>query len=249
MKALILAAGRGSRLGEYTEDRPKCLVGLDGRTLLDRQVATLRAAGAEEVGVVTGWCADAVRATGLPTFHNPRWADSTMVESLAAADDWLATAPVLVSYGDIVYGAGTARRLAESGAKLAIAYDPDWESLWRNRFERPLDDAETFRLDEQGFVTDIGAKPSTSAEVEGQYLGLLRVTPAAWSVVREIRAADERVRALDMTGLLRHVVRTGLLRVHAVPADGPWCEFDHPSDLDVGRDIVRQLDVQPELAS
>ncbi len=248
MKALILAAGRGSRLGGYTADRPKCLVDLDGRTLLERQVAALRAAGADEVGVVTGWCADAVRDTGLPTFHNPRWADSTMVESLAAAHNWLATASVLVSYGDIVYGATTALRLAESTAELAIAYDPHWESLWRSRFERPLDDAETFRLDDSGFVTDIGGRPRSTAEIEGQYLGLLRVTPPAWSVVRELRARDERVRALDMTGLLRHLVRTGLLRVHAVPADGPWCEFDHPSDLDVGRDIVRQLDVEPEPA-
>jgi choline kinase len=172
-----------------------------------------------------------------------------MVESLAAADAWLSEQPVLVSYGDIVYGATAVRRLAESTAPLAIAYDPDWEALWRSRFDRPLDDAETFLLDGRGFVTEIGGRPSTTAEVHGQYLGLLRVTPPAWSVVRDLRARDERARALDMTGLLRHVVRTGRLPVHAVPIDGPWCEFDHPSDLDVGRDIVRRLDAELEFTS
>jgi hypothetical protein len=44
-------------------------------------------------------------------------------------------------------------------------------------------------------------------------------------------------------------VRTGRLPVHAVPIDGPWCEFDHPSDLDVGRDIVRRLDAELEFTS
>jgi choline kinase len=248
MKALVLAAGRGSRLGACTRDRPKCLVDIDGRALLDRQVAALRAAGADEIGVATGWCADSFDDTGLTTFHNPDWADSTMVESLAAAADWLSTEPVLVSYGDIVYGAATARRIANTTAALAISYDPEWESLWRSRFDRPLDDAETFVLDEFGFVADIGGRPATIDEVHGQYLGLLRCTPAAWAVLRELRAADPRVRALDMTGLLRHIIGTGRLHVYAVPADGPWCEFDHPSDIDVGREIVRRLDAELELA-
>jgi choline kinase len=242
MKGLILAAGRGSRLGRFTVDRPKCLVDIDGRSLLDRQVAALRAAGADEVGVVTGWCAHAFERIGLPTFHNPDWADTTMVGSLAAAQDWLLAGPVLVSYGDIVFGAATAASLAGASGDLAISYDPDWETLWRSRFDRPLDDAETFVRDEDGLLRDIGGRPGTAAEVQGQYLGLLRFTPAAWSVLRDLRAADADVRDLDMTGLLRHVVRAGLLPVRTVAADGPWCEFDHPHDIEVGLDIIRELD-------
>jgi choline kinase len=242
MKGLILAAGRGSRLGKFTVDRPKCLVDIDGKSLLDRQVAALRAAGADEVGVVTGWCAGAFEGTGLPTFHNPDWADTTMVGSLAAAQDWLLAGPVLVSYGDIVFGAATAARLAQASGALTISYDPDWEALWRSRFDRPLDDAETFVRDERGLLADIGGHPDTAAEVQGQYLGLLRFTPAAWSVIAELRATDAEVRDLDMTGLLRHLVRSGLLPVQTVAAAGPWCEFDHPHDIDVGLDIIRELD-------
>lgn len=238
MRGLVLAAGRGSRLGPFTTDRPKCLVELAGSTLLDRQVAALRAAGAREVGVVTGWHSEAVEATGLPTFHNPRWASTTMVGSLATAREWLLDEPLLVCYGDIIYSAATAAKLAAQDAPLAIAYDPDWEPLWRKRFDRPLDDAETFTLDSQGFVTDIGGRPRTVDDVRGQYIGLLRWTPEAWSIVEQARVDP----ALDMTGLLRHLVHNRLLPVTAVPIAGPWCEFDHPSDLDVGVDVARALD-------
>lgn len=243
MKAIVLAAGRGSRLGQSTSDRPKCLVRIGPRTLLERQVSALRAAGATEVGVVTGWCADAVRSTGLPTFHNPDWADTTMVSSLAAAREWLVAGPVLVSYGDIVYSAATARRLARATGPLAIAYDPDWETLWRSRFASPLDDAETFRLDDTGHLVDIGGRPENFAQVRGQYLGLLRWTPVAWSTVAALLDAEPDT-DLDMTALLRRLVRGGL-RVRAVPVDGPWCEFDHPTDLQVGADIVHRLDREP----
>jgi choline kinase len=246
MRGLVLAAGRGSRLGQFTTDRPKCLVDVAGRSLLDRQVAALTQAGVDEVGVVTGWHAEAFAPTGLRTFGNPRWADTTMVESLAAAQEWLLAGPVLVSYGDIVFSANTARRLARAPGQLAIAYDPDWEALWRSRFEQPLDDAETFRLDGDR-LTDIGGRPSTTEQVQGQYLGLVRWTPQAWQVVSRLRETDAEARDLDMTGLLRRLVRGEGLDVTAVPVDGPWCEFDHPSDIDVGLDIVRQLDA--ELAS
>src|SRR5205807_8499247 len=71
-------------------------------TLFRSQVAALRAGGADEVGVVAGWHADAFAGTGLPVFVNRRWATTTMAESLAAADEWLRAGPVLVAYGDIV---------------------------------------------------------------------------------------------------------------------------------------------------
>ena len=51
MHGLILAAGRGSRMGVLGDERPKCLVELEGRPLLERQVAALRRGGADSVGV------------------------------------------------------------------------------------------------------------------------------------------------------------------------------------------------------
>ena len=85
MKAIILAAGRGSRLKGLTDDRPKCLVELGGVRLLDWQLAALKAAGIEDVVVVTGYRADLLQAEGVRTIHNPDWARTNMVRSLLCA--------------------------------------------------------------------------------------------------------------------------------------------------------------------
>ncbi|MCS7477023.1 phosphocholine cytidylyltransferase family protein [Umezawaea endophytica] len=246
MRAIILAAGRGGRMRPYTEDRPKCLVELRGRSLLDRQVSALRGGGVDEIGVVTGWRGEAFAGTGLRTFENPLWARSTMVESLAAAAEWLAEEPVIVSYGDIVFSAATVRDLVRSTAGIAVAYDTEWESVWRQRFEEPLSDAETFQVDADGLLTDIGSRPDSLAQVRGQYMGLVRLTPTAWEVLRETRAASEENAALDMTGLLGLVTRTGRLRIAAVPNTGPWWEFDSPSDVDAGLPVLDRLDAEQE---
>ncbi len=242
MRAVILAAGRGTRLGPYTVDRPKCLVELRGRSLLDRQVSALRAAGAEEIAVVAGWRAELFGDRGLTVFVNERWAGTTMVESLATASSWLRAGPVLVSYGDIVYSAATARALASATHELAIAYDPGWRKLWERRFDSPLDDAETFRLDHRGLLAEIGGRPASMAEVGGQYLGLLRFTPSAWALVERVLRTESAVHGTDMTGLLRHLLRAHGVEIGAVPVSGPWCEFDHPSDVEVGHAVLDELD-------
>ncbi len=163
-----------------TSEMPKCLVALKGRPLLEWQIGALREAGIADIAIVTGYRRDMLSPYGLMEFHNPRWAETNMVTSLACATEWLATGPVIVSYSDIFYEASAIRLLSACTGDLAITYDPHWERLWRQRFADPLDDAETFRLDPEGNLADIGGKPGHLSEIEGQYMGLLRFTPGSW---------------------------------------------------------------------
>jgi choline kinase len=233
MKAIILAAGRGSRMRQLTDDRPKCLVPLRGKPLLEWQLEALAAAGLHDVAIVTGYRRELLAERGLVEFHNPRWAETNMVSSLACAREWLEAGPCIVSYSDIFYGAPAVRALVACPAALAVAYDPDWLALWTRRFGDPLLDAETFRLTPERTLAEIGGKPRTVAEVEGQYMGLLRFTPQGWAEMSRIRAAlPPRERdAMHMTGTLQKMVEAGRLAIAAVPCAGEWGEVDSGEDL------------------
>jgi choline kinase len=232
MRAVILAAGRGSRMGGLTEDRPKCLVKLGGRPLIDWQIAALAAAGIAEIGVVRGYRGERLAGHGARRFDNVRWAETNMVVSLLAAEEWLAAAPAVVSYADIVYGAATVRALIDAPpAPIAITYDPDWLWLWRQRFADPLSDAESFRIAD-GRIVDIGRKVADLREIEGQYMGLLRFTPEGWQAVRALLRglAAAEIDRLDMTSLLRRLIETGIV-IRGVPVAGRWGEVDSTGDL------------------
>jgi len=233
MKAILLAAGRGSRMRSLTDDRPKCLVELRGRTLLDWQLSALRAAGINEIGIVTGYRAEMLQRSDLTIFHNPRWAKTNMVSSLAIASDWLASDTCIVSYSDIFYQASAVESLMQSTDALAITYDPGWQALWQQRFGNPLLDAETFRLNPDGTLAEIGQKPQSLDEVEGQYMGLLRFTPAAWACVVDLRAtmSVEDQDTMHMTGTLSGLLAAGSVPIAAIPYSSEWGEVDSAEDL------------------
>jgi choline kinase len=234
MKAIILAAGRGSRMGNLTEDIPKCLVKLKGKPLIEWQIDALKKAGIEEIGIVTGYKRELLCGYGLKEFHNSRWASTQMVSSLECTSEWLDTTPCIVSYSDIFYQPHAVSLLMESNSEIAITYDPNWQTLWENRFSNPLEDAETFRLNEENAVTEIGSKPKNLEEVEGQYMGLLYFTPSSWGELMDIRSKIPQNHAdkMHMTNALQKIIDNGNFILKGIPYTKEWGEVDNSSDLE-----------------
>lgn len=243
MKAVILAAGRGSRMKTLTASHPKCLVELASQPLIHWQIKSLRAAGVSEIGIVTGYRGDSLRQYGDRHFVNPRWESTNMVASLRCAEEWLSTEPCIVSYSDIFYAASTVVALMQNPAPLAVAYDPRWLALWQARFADPLSDAETFRINDASEITEIGAKATTIDQIHGQYMGLLRFSPPAWTAAVDLIDAlpTDRRDKLDMTGLLSRLIASGF-KIRGCANQGPWGEVDSGDDrafygceIDAGR--------------
>ena len=240
MKAIILAAGRGSRMKNLTDDRPKCLVELRGKALLDWQLAALREAGIEQAAIVTGYRRELFADRGLTEFHNPRWAETNMVSSLACAQKWLQAETCIVSYSDIFYSAQAVRLLMESQAALAVTYDPNWLELWKQRFGNPLVDAETFRLNLDQTLAEIGKKPKSVEEVQGQYMGLLRFMPVGWAEILRSRVGLPLTECdrMDMTATLQKVIEASRIPIAAIPYRGEWGEVDLVQDLATYNDVL-----------
>lgn len=245
MKVIILAAGRGSRLGERTRNKPKCMCALCGRTLLDRCLETLERAGISrpDIGIVTGYRSDMFRVPGVAYFHNEVWEQTNMFYSLTMAREWLEREPCLVCYSDIVFAPEVIRLLADCAAPLAItSYTGYWE-LWQRRMDNPLEDLETFRADENGQLLEIGRKPQNRADIQGQFMGLLRFTPESWGWVEETirHPLPKTVDKLDMTTLLQGMLRRGY-PIQVISTDALWLECDSAHDIEAyEREFSKEL--------
>lgn len=242
MRALILAAGRGSRMRELTQSHPKALVELNGRSLIQRQLDALRQGGATEIGIVTGYRASCFEGMADRSFFNSKWENTGIVASLRCAAPWLEAGPVLVSYSDIFYSASTVMALRNATGSLVVCYDPDWLKLWSMRFSDPRSDAETFELNDDGHVVDIGRSLKGRELPRGQYMGLFRIEPSGWrQLISALDALPECNRiVVDMTTLLREAINRGAT-VHPVENHGPWGEIDCPEDIKVFERLYPEL--------
>ncbi len=237
LKAIILAAGEGTRLRPYTLDRPKCLVEVDGLSLLDRQLAVLASEAIHPIVLIGGYRAEMLKRPDIELRINPRYAETNMVWTLFCAEDDL-EGDVLLCYGDIVYSREILQALLKSKADIAVAIDLDWEPYWRARNENPLDDAETLKLTTDGRILEIGQKPKSLAEIEGQYMGLMKFSAKGIQLLKKVfheakSAGFLRGKPLEkayMTDLLQAMI--GLhYRLDAVPVHGGWVEVDTVDDL------------------
>ena len=239
MQAIILAAGRGSRLGDHTELIPKCLNRVGGRALLEWQLSALRFGGADRITIVGGYRAEQLERPGVSLVRNEAWETTNMLSSLLCAREAF-DRPAIVSYSDILYGSSIVSELCRRTEHIAVVYDRQWLPLWESRFGDPLDDAESFQIDDDRRITEIGRRVASADEVHGQYVGLMRFSPEAFVWIEErARRAEPPVEGLDMTTLLRGLIEDGR-PVHGVPIDGGWCEIDTPGDLELAERMMRE---------
>ena len=237
IKVILLVAGEGKRLRPYTLDRPKCMVEIDGKSLIDRQLSVLKAEGLNDIVMIGGYKADMLKKYGTKLKINQRYFETNMVWTLFCAEDEL-DGDVIVSYGDIVYSGEILKALLESKADIAVTIDKEWESYWRARNENPLDDAETLKLRKDGTISEIGQKPKSLNEIEGQYMGLMKFSSEGVKQMKEafhaaVNSGDllgKDVENAYMTDLLQDAIDSNYL-VTSIPVHGGWVEVDTVDDL------------------
>lgn len=239
MKAIILAAGEGKRLRPLTNGTPKSLVKIWGQSLLERQLAQLTKFGIDDITVVTGYCKEKIEQLSVHSVFNPQYDSTNMVFSLSQILPDLNTIDaqeVLILYGDIGYCDAHLASLIESQSHsvMTVLGNTDWYDLWSSRLADPLSDAETFLFDDDNKLLEIGKKPTSLAQVQAQYMGMIKVnTQFLIDLLSDYIncAMDNKVRNMYLTDLVQQVVESDSVHVELVA--GRWIEVDTIDDYNL----------------
>jgi choline kinase len=226
------------------------MVEVGGAPLLEWQRHALREAGVEDVVVVRGWSRSRIGGSDLRTIDNLRWDQTNMVESLRCAFDEL-HGDVLIAYTDLLYLPDVVRLARASSADVGVVVDVEWRRLWERRMEDPLSDAESLRVDSTGRILEIGQRPRALAEIQAQYIGMVRLSAAGCDIVRRhleraVRDDAQGNTAFGSARTLAEAHMTDLLMglvgrdvpVMAIPIRGGWTEIDAPHDLEVAEELL-----------
>lgn len=256
-RAILIAAGRGKRLGPHTEEIPKCMVQVGARPILGWVWKAFEAAGIEELVVIRGYRGDILEtfARGLAPevscVDNAEWQTNNILLSLMTARRFL-DRPCLLSYSDIIFTPSVARAAVASDAEIGLVIDRRFREIYEGRTEHPLEEGEVSDLMPDRSVARVGKKALPPADAIGEYIGLTRLGERGVATVA--RALDRlahdyaeredqpfqraaRYRNAYLTDLWQELIDGGI-RIDPVLIDGGWREIDTGQDLERARQLV-----------
>lgn len=249
MKAIILAAGMGTRLGKYTENLPKGMLPFNGKTLIEWQLETMRCNGIESIAIVTGYMSDKVDYSDVDYFHNDKFQITNMVESLMCARDYL-NDDVIVSYGDVIYQDSVLSGLIKNCCDIVVSVDMDWKDYWAKRYGHVEYDLESMRL-ENDLISSLGAPDPALDEIDARYVGLIKFTKKGIkNLIRTYENAKNNYvdgewrNSRDfnnayMTDMIQELIDTGN-RVCAEKIQRGWLEFDTVDDYEIYQKMIQE---------
>ncbi|MBP90738.1 MAG: nucleotidyl transferase [Planctomycetaceae bacterium] len=184
MRAIIIGAGRGSRLMPTTADTPKCFAEVSGRRLLDWAIDAFRQNDLDDIVFIGGYRIDCVREA-YPQFtfrHNTNWPNNNILASLLYAEDAM-DEPFVCCYSDILFTPAIVEHVLKSDADIALGVDSDWLVRYEYRTEHPSDDAEKVTV-ENGTVTRLH-REIAETDAYGEFIGLAKFSTAGATAFRE----------------------------------------------------------------
>jgi len=252
MKVIILAAGRGSRLKPLTDDKPKCMVKLFGKSLLEWQIEKFRKIGIKDISVVVGYKKELISMDGIKIYHNKNFEKTNMIETLFCAKKEI-DETVIVSYGDIIFQDDVVQKLIKSKEDFSVVIDEKWKKYWDIRFDNPLDDAESLILDSKNFIKNIGQKAITLDEIQGQYIGLMMFKGNSTEIIKKFYEKMKKISKINgnplnsnlsfelsyMTDFLQGLVNEKN-KLKAVLIKNGWLELDSIQDYEIYNKLYKE---------
>ena len=243
MKAIILAAGQGTRLKKYTENLPKGMLNFQGKTIIERQIEIYKRCGITDISIVRGFAADKIAYEGVKYYTNEAFETTNMVESLLAAKEEF-NDDVIVSYSDILFEDRLLKGMMESSADFAVAVDDEWKPYWEARYGKIDFDTESLSINADGNITELGLESPKIEDISARYIGLLKFSKTGLDYIVKVmedahrdfegrpwQQSGKEVKKAYMTDLLNAIIESGR-EVKAVRFEHGWIEFDTNEDYE-----------------
>jgi L-glutamine-phosphate cytidylyltransferase len=237
MKAIILAAGQGTRIRAVHGERPKCLIKVDDETILDHQIDGLSKAGIDEIAIVVGYEKQQIirhvqkrfgrSASRIHFIDNPAFALTNNIYSLWIARDWLNGGGFVCLNADVIFDPKILNSALKTGAPVSMIVDPEWRD-------------ETMKvIIDHGQIMQM-SKQISQSEFGGTYIGITvfdqMINARFFAKMQDLINAG---RVSDFFNVaVQELVDEGLRVGFTTTGGAAWAEIDDPLDLTFARQNV-----------
>ena len=239
-KALIIAAGLGSRLKKHTENLPKCMLDFGGKTLLQRQLDAYSKNNIKDISLIRGYKKEKINYKGLRYFENKDYKNNNILNSIFYAEK-IINGNIIISYSDILFDPTVVQRTIKSNHDISVVVDIDWRGYYVGRKDHPISEAENVIFNSNNEVEKIGKINTGNEEVHGEFIGMIKLSNRGAEIFKEHfhrlkkiywNKPFQRAKIFQkayLTDFIQELVDIGI-KVHCVIIESGWKEIDTVED-------------------
>ena len=239
-KALIIAAGLGSRLKKHTENLPKCMLDFGGKTLLQRQLNAYQKCNIKDISLIRGYKKEKIKYKGIRYFENSDYKNNNILNSIFYAEKFI-NGNIIISYSDILFDSSVVQRTIESNHDISVVVDIDWRGYYVGRKDHPISEAENVIFNSNNEVEKIGKINTGNQEVHGEFIGMIKLSNRGTEIFKEHFHRLKKIywnkpfqrskvfQKAYLTDFIQELVDIGV-KVHCVIIESGWKEIDTVED-------------------
>ena len=240
IKALIVAAGLGSRLKKHTESLPKCMLDFGGKTLLQRQLDAYKKCDINNISLIRGYKKEKINYKSINYFENNDYKNNNILNSIFYAEKTI-NGNLIISYSDILFDSSVVRRLIKSDHDISVVVDIDWRGYYVGRKDHPISEAENVIFNSNNEVEKIGKINTGKEEVHGEFIGMIKLSSHGCEIFKQQFNRLKKIywdkpfqrakifQKAYLTDFIQELVDIGI-KVHCVIIESGWKEIDTVED-------------------
>ena len=231
IQGIILAAGRGSRLGHLTKKKPKSFNVIGNKRYIDIVIDNFQKNNIKKINIVVGYKKKLFKKFPHKKLVNEKWRSTNILYSLTRASKILKSNTCIVSYSDIIYDKEALKLLIKEKGDIVILNNKNWKKTWKLRFKNPLKDLENFDFKGK-YLTKIGGKVNTMSSVKGQFAGLFKISPRGWKIISKFNKTYKiDINSLDITSFFSKFLEKNKKIIKVINYNKSWFEIDTLNDF------------------
>ena len=246
MNAIIIAGGKSTRIRPLSNEIPKTMIEVYGKSILERQIEVFQSCGISDITAVTGYHSEKINLPNINCIKNEEYKTTNVNEGLFCAKAKLNDS-VIITYGDIIFEYEVLEQILNFKGDIGVVIDLDWEKQYTGKFGRPISEADNVIMNKKQILKISKNLTKKDDLILAESIGIFKLSKSGAKILLDrynhlkkshkgkFHSASSFKDAFFMD-MIQDLIDTNVI-IEPIPINGRWCEIDTQLDLERAKEI------------